>query len=93
MSKLKFKINIPGVSEALTRPAAVAVLEAQAAAAIASSGGKLVAETSFSPGGGNVPARARVRIGYPASMPAVVALRNEAKHGLVARALGSAGSG
>lgn len=93
MSKLTFELNRKGVSEVLTRPAAVAYLEAQAAAAVASSGGVLVAETGVSPGGGSVPARARVRVGYPATMSAPEALRTEAKRGTVARALGAAGGG
>lgn len=93
MAKMRFVLNRQGLSEALTRPAAVAYLEAQAAAVVAASGGKLVAETGVSPGGGGAPARARVRVGYPASMSAVQALRSEAKNGTVARALGAAGGG
>lgn len=91
--KMRFDLNRKGLSEVLTRPAAVAYLESQAASAVAASGGKLVAETGVSPGGGGAPARARVRVGYPASMSATEQMRTEAKNGTVARALGAAGGG
>lgn len=93
MAKMRFELNRKGLSEGLTRPAAVAYLESQASAAISSSGGVLVSETGVSSGGGRVPARARVRVGYPASMSAPEALRTEAKKGTLARALGAAGGG
>lgn len=93
MAKMRFELNRKGLGEVLTRPAAIAFLEAQGSAAVASSGGVLVAETGVSLGGGGAPARARVRIGYPASMSAAQALRTEAKKGTVARALGAAGGG
>lgn len=93
MAKMRFELNRKGLGEVLTRPAAVAYLEAQAARAVSSSGGALVSETGVSPGGGGAPARARVRIGYPASMSATEALRTEAKKGTVARALGASGGG
>ena len=93
MARARFELNRAGLGEVLTRPAAVAYLEAQASRAIASSGGALVAETGVSPGGGGAPARARVRIGYPATMSAPEALRTEAKRGTLARALGAAGGG
>ena len=93
MAKMRFELNRKGLGEFLTDAPAVAYLEAQGSAAIASSGGALVAETGVSPGGGGAPARARVRIGYPATMSAPEALRTEAKKGTVARALGAAGGG
>ena len=93
MAKMRFELNRKGLGEFLTDAPAVAYLEQQGDAAIASSGGALVAETGVSPGGGGAPARARVRIGYPATMSAPEALRTEAKKGTVARALGAAGGG
>lgn len=91
MARDRFELNRAGLGEFLTSAPVAAALSSKADRVVAAGGGKLVAESGVSPGGGPVPARARVRVGYPASVPAPKALRDEAKRGTLARALAAGG--
>lgn len=89
---VKVTLNTAGLSELLTSPGVVAEL-GRVASRMQAANPTLAVEPGISPGGGRVPARAHVRIGYPSSMNPVHAMRSEAKHGTLARALGAAGGG
>lgn len=89
-NRIRFVLNRPGLGVLMTSPKAQAVLVSEATPVAAQIPNSTV-EPGISPGGGTVPARARVRVGYPATMSATEALRTEAKHGYLARALGAAG--
>lgn len=88
---VKVVMNVKGVGELLTSPGVTADLERRGAAVKAAMGepGEII--TGVSPGSGNVAQRTNVRVTYAGTMDPVHAMRHEAKHGTLARALAAGG--
>ena len=91
MARPKIELNSSGVLALLNSPEVRADLERRAAAVKAAAGADAVVVSDMTSGSRGGAIRPRVRISLPATMTGKHALRHEAKHGTLARALAAGG--